>query len=228
MRILGEADVWDDGLVAGACEWLQVSAPAEGGASFTEPAAEGWPLAPGGPRKGPAGVADHDRADRRHPARPGLSSAPGRSGRPSSCGRASTSLRHRARERRAALRRPPPDRASAGAAFGRLGPLLFDGELVVLDPDAPGEVDAPPDLARQPGAPVCARAGHDLAHLNQLQRASRCRWATLCGAPAQPVALDHAGTHSETASQARLLPGQRNQSWPLPRTRPHAARRNCQ
>jgi hypothetical protein len=46
LRILDEADAWDEGLVTGACDWLQANAPAEGGSLFVEPTIEGWPHAP--------------------------------------------------------------------------------------------------------------------------------------------------------------------------------------
>ena len=34
LRILDEADAWDEALVRGACDWLAAVAPAEGGAAF--------------------------------------------------------------------------------------------------------------------------------------------------------------------------------------------------
>jgi hypothetical protein len=46
LRTLDEADAWDEELVEGACEWLAANAPDEGGASFVEPTVEGWPNAP--------------------------------------------------------------------------------------------------------------------------------------------------------------------------------------
>jgi hypothetical protein len=46
LRILDEADAWDEGLVTGACDWLQANAPAEGGSLFVEQTIEGWPHAP--------------------------------------------------------------------------------------------------------------------------------------------------------------------------------------
>src|SRR5919108_5622473 len=46
LETLDEADTWDEELVAGACEWLSATAPAEGGATFVEPTVEGWPRAP--------------------------------------------------------------------------------------------------------------------------------------------------------------------------------------
>ena len=46
LATLDEADAWDEELVAGACAWLEANAPDEGGASFVESTAEGWPHAP--------------------------------------------------------------------------------------------------------------------------------------------------------------------------------------
>src|SRR5437899_12195356 len=47
LRILDEADAWDENLVRGACDWLASVAPAEGGAAFVEAGSPaGWPHAP--------------------------------------------------------------------------------------------------------------------------------------------------------------------------------------
>jgi hypothetical protein len=46
LRTLDEAGAWDEALVGRACDWLERSAPAAGGASFVDPAIEGWPHAP--------------------------------------------------------------------------------------------------------------------------------------------------------------------------------------
>ena len=46
LRILDQADAWDDDLAAGACDQLQATAPAEGGAVFVAANVEGWPHAP--------------------------------------------------------------------------------------------------------------------------------------------------------------------------------------
>jgi hypothetical protein len=46
LRVLHEADAWDEDLVAGACDWLEATAPAEGGTPFVDPSVEGWPHAP--------------------------------------------------------------------------------------------------------------------------------------------------------------------------------------
>ena len=46
LETLDEADAWDDGLVGGALEWLEASAPGEGGAVFVAENISGWPHAP--------------------------------------------------------------------------------------------------------------------------------------------------------------------------------------
>jgi hypothetical protein len=46
LRALDESDAWDEELVAGACDWLEASAPAEGGVTFVDPSVAGWPHAP--------------------------------------------------------------------------------------------------------------------------------------------------------------------------------------
>ena len=49
LRVMHEADAWDEALVLGACDWLAAVAPAEGGAAFVEAgpeALDGWPHAP--------------------------------------------------------------------------------------------------------------------------------------------------------------------------------------
>ena len=46
LRILHQADAWDEELARGACAQLQASAPPEGGAIFVHANVEGWPHAP--------------------------------------------------------------------------------------------------------------------------------------------------------------------------------------
>ena len=46
LGILDEADAWDEGLVTGACDWLQANAPAEGGSAFVAATIDAWPHAP--------------------------------------------------------------------------------------------------------------------------------------------------------------------------------------
>jgi hypothetical protein len=46
LRILDQADAWDEELARGACDQLQAAAPPEGGAIFVHANVEGWPHAP--------------------------------------------------------------------------------------------------------------------------------------------------------------------------------------
>ena len=46
LKILDQADAWDDDLAAQACDQLQATAPPEGGAIFVAANVEGWPHAP--------------------------------------------------------------------------------------------------------------------------------------------------------------------------------------
>jgi len=46
LRILHQTNIWDEDLVAGACGWLEATAPAEGGTAFADPVLDGWPHAP--------------------------------------------------------------------------------------------------------------------------------------------------------------------------------------
>ena len=71
LRIMDEADAWDEDLVRGACDWLAAVAPAEGGAAFVEPTMAGLAArAVVGARGGPSGFAHRHRPDRGHAARP--------------------------------------------------------------------------------------------------------------------------------------------------------------
>jgi hypothetical protein len=46
LRTLHQADAWDGELVAGACDWLERTAPAQGGVTFVALNVDGWPHAP--------------------------------------------------------------------------------------------------------------------------------------------------------------------------------------
>src|SRR6476659_7223544 len=46
LRILDQADAWDDDIAARACDQLQAAAPEEGAAAFVVASVEGWPRAP--------------------------------------------------------------------------------------------------------------------------------------------------------------------------------------
>jgi hypothetical protein len=176
LRIMDEADAWDQALVAGACDWLAAVAPAAGGAAFVESAISGWPHAPWWvPEEGhPASVVatgliagtlysrgvSHpwlDRATEVMWARIGALAEPG------------------GYEMFGVLRflQHVPDRDRAREAFDRVGALIIDRKLVTLDPEAPGEVHFPLDFAPEPDS--LARSLFDeatiKAHLDHLVHA---------------------------------------------------------
>ena len=176
LRTLHEVDAWDEDLVAGGCDWLERSAPAEGGAMFVDPGIAGWPHAPWWrPQDGlPASLVTTG-------AIVGTLNARG--------------FRHpwveRANElmwsRVEALGEPlpyemlgivaflqtAPGRARARAAIDALADSLH--RVVTLDPDAPGEVHGPLEFAPLPDS--LARAVFDAgtieAHLDHLAGAQR-------------------------------------------------------
>lgn len=176
LRVLDEADEWDDTLVLGACDWLSCVAPAAGGAAFVEPTLAGWPHAPWWvPEDGhPASLiatgmiagtlhsrsVSHpwlDRATEVMWSRIGTLTEPG------------------GYEMLGVLRflQFVPDRDRALTAFGKVGPLLTDGKLVALAPEAAGETHGVLDFA--PGPDSLARALFDdeivQAHLDHLAHA---------------------------------------------------------
>jgi hypothetical protein len=178
LRILDEADAWDEDLVLGACNWLAAVAPGEGGAAFVEPAISGWPHAPWWvPEEGhPASLiatgliagtlhargVSHpwlDRATKLMWARIGSMTEPS------------------GYDMFGVLRflQHVPDRDRAGEVFGRVGPLIIDRKLVTLDPETPGEVHFPLDFAPEPDS--LARGLFDdatiKAHLDHLAQAQR-------------------------------------------------------
>lgn len=173
LRILDEAGAWDEVLVRGACDWLAAAAPEEGGAGFVEPTVKGWPHAPWWePKEGhPASLITTgqiagtlyargfrhpwlDRATEVMWAKIGALTEP------------------QPYEMFGVLRflQYVPDRDRAAAAFGRVGPLIIERELVTLDPEAPGEVFGV--LSFAPGPDSLARSLFDdatvTAHLDHL------------------------------------------------------------
>jgi len=178
LRILDEADAWDEALVRGACDWLAAVAPAEGGAAFVESDISGWPHAPWWVR------------EERHPA--SLTATGLIAGTLHARGVSHPWL-DRATEvmwaRIGALTEPSgydmfgvlrflqhaPDRDRAREAFGRIGPLILDRKLVTLDPEAPGEVHFPLDFAPEPDSLARALFDHATigAHLDHLAQAQR-------------------------------------------------------
>jgi hypothetical protein len=187
LRILDEADAWDEELVRGACDWLATVAPAEGGAAFVESgprALEGWPHAPWWvPEEGhPASlVATGQLAGTLHArgfSHPWLDGATevmwnriGKLGADMAAGIGGgyemfgvlAFLQH------------VPDRDRAREAFGQVGPLILERDLVTLDPGAPGEVHGVLAFAPEPDS--LARVLFDDAtvgaHLDHLAKGQR-------------------------------------------------------
>ncbi len=181
LRILHEADAWDESLVRGACDWLVTVEPAEGGAAFVEadPDALGnWPHAPwlvpeaGHPASLIATGLIAGTLHARHFSHPWLE-------------RATKAMWHRigslgepgAYDMFGVLRflQYVPDRDRAGEMFDRVGPLIIERGLVALDPEAPGEVHSPLDFAPEPDS--LARSLFDdvtiKSHLDHFARAQR-------------------------------------------------------
>jgi hypothetical protein len=178
LRVLDEADAWDDALAAAACDWLAAVAPAGGGAAFVEATLAGWPHAPWWvPEDGhPASLIAtgmiagtlHARGFR-HPWLDRATAV--------MWARLDRLAEPTGYEMFGVLRflQHVPDRDRARAAFGRAGPLLIERGLVTLNPDAPGEVHGPLDFAPEPGS--LARALFDDAtigaHLDHLAAGQR-------------------------------------------------------
>ena len=164
LRILDEADAWDEGLVAGACDWLQANEQAEGGSAFVAATIEAWPHAPWWVPElsGPASLASTgqiagtlhargvshpwlDRATELLWSRiESLSGEPG----PYDIYGVVSFLDHV----------PDPDRAER--ALQAVAPMLL--RVVALDPDAPGETHSPLGYAPRPDSltrPAVRQAG---------------------------------------------------------------------
>src|SRR5580704_4777980 len=178
LRVLDEADAWDEGLVRGACDWLATVAPAEGGAAFVEPTLADWPHAPWWvPDEGhPASLIAtgmiagtlHARGVS-HPWLDGATEV--------MWNRIGTLTETSGYEMFGVLRflQHVPDRDRAREAFVRAGPLLIERNLVALDPEASGEVHGVLDFAPEPDS--LARSLFDdvtvKAHLDHLAQAQR-------------------------------------------------------
>lgn len=153
LRILDLADAFDDDLVVGACDWLESSAPPEGGSVFVEPTVEGWPHAPwwqsSSERVASLAMTGQIAGTllRRRVRHPWLR-------------RASELLWNRIAELeeagpydlRGAIQflESVEDRKRAEAVFQRVAALLQEPGLVEMDPEAPGEVHFPLEYAPRP------------------------------------------------------------------------------
>jgi len=194
LRVMDEADAWDEDLVRGACDWLMAVAPAEGGAAFVEAnprSLADWPHAPWWvPEEGhPASLiatgmiagtlhargVSHlwlDGATEVMWNRIGALCWPGGTNPPGP-----PLAEPSGYEMFGVLRflQHVPDRDRALEAFGRVGPLIIERNLVALDPEAPGEVHGVLDFAPEPDS--LARSLFDdvtvKAHLDHLAHAQR-------------------------------------------------------
>ena len=185
LRILNEADAWDENLVRGACDWLAAVAPAEGGAAFVEPTLAAWPHAPWWvPEEGhPASlVATGMIAGTLHArgvSHPWLDGATevmwNRIGKLSDGYGGKALLGGYEMFGVLGFLQHVPDRDRAREVFGRVGPLILERNLVALDPEAAGEVHGVLDFAPEPDS--LARALFDdatvEAHLDHLARAQQ-------------------------------------------------------
>ena len=176
LRILDEADAWDPQLAAGACDWLQANAPAEGGAVFAEATIVGWPRAPwwvpepGRPAALPSTGQIAGTLHARGVSHPWLD-------------RATELLWSRIDELTApgpydllgviGFLDHVPDRPRAERALEQVAPMLLD--VVALDPDAPGETHSPLDFAPRPGSLARGVFGDRVirAHLDHLAAGQR-------------------------------------------------------
>ncbi len=177
LRILDEADAWDEGLVTGACDWLQANAPAEGGSLFVEPTIEGWPHAPWWVPE------------------------PGRTASLVSTGQIAGTLYARGASHPWLVRATEllwsrietihgdpgpydlygvvsfldhvPDRDRAERALQAVAPMLV--KVVALDPDAPGETHSPLGYAPRPDSLARRLFGEPVieAHLDHLAAGQR-------------------------------------------------------
>jgi len=216
LRVMDEADAWDDHLVLGACDWLAAVTPAEGGAAFVEATLAGWPHAPWWiPEEGhPASlIATGMIAGTLH-AR-GLSHPWLDRATQVMWARIGTLTEPSGYEMFGVLRflQHVPDRDRAHAAFGRVGPLIIDRKLVALDPEQAGEVHGPLEFAPEPGS--LARGLFDgvtiKAHLDHLARAQLEDGGWTINWPAWSPAAERDWRGFLTVDVLRLL---RANGWP--------------
>jgi hypothetical protein len=176
LRIMDEADAWDEVLVRGACDWLAAAAPAEGGAAFVDSSLAGWPHAPwwvpeeGHPASVIATALIAGTLHAREFSHPWLDRATELTW--TLIGGLAEAGPYDMRAVCYFLQRVP-DRDRAREVFGRVGRLIIDRKLVTFDPETPGEVHFPLDFAPEPDS--LARALFDdatiKANLDHLAKA---------------------------------------------------------
>jgi hypothetical protein len=161
LRALLDTDAWDAALAEGARTWLAATAPAGGGAVFVNESVKDWPHAPWMvPEDGQpasltttgllagtlyAAAPPHAAPE----ADPWLQQATGLV-----WSRIDVLTTSNPYEMRALLwfLDNVPDRERAQAAATKIGPMIFDQEMVALDAATPGEVHFPLDFAPLPGS----------------------------------------------------------------------------
>jgi hypothetical protein len=226
LRTLDEAGAWDDELVRGACDHLETTSPAEGGAVFVDESIAGWSAAPWWQPQGRAAsmVTTGPIAGTLHArgvSHPWLE-------------RATTWLWSRiddpgalsAYEAIGAMRflDGAPDRDRAMAAAERISALLTEQGLIELDPEAPGEVHGPLSFAGLPGSPSRAAFAEDAvaAHLDHLATCQRPDGAWTFNWPAWSPAAEADWRGSLTVDALLRLRAEGRPS-PAPGSRPGAA-----
>ena len=160
LRIMDQADAWDERLARGAIDWLAAVAPAEGGAAFVEASVSEGPHAPWWvPAEGhPASLIQTGQIAAllyaRGLAHPWLDGATRVmwSGIEDLTGLDGATANGYQMFGVLAFLEQVPDRARAEDAFGRVGPLLLSSGLVTLDPQAAGETFGPLAFAPLPGS----------------------------------------------------------------------------
>lgn len=156
LRVLHEADAWDAQLAANACDWLQATAPATGGAVAVAPSIVGWPHAPWWePRPGlpPSLITTGQIAGTLHARgveHPWLERATEWLWTQVEAPRDDLG----AYDLRGVVRflDHAPDRDRAADALEHARRVMVARNLVALDPDATGEVHRPLDYAPEPGS----------------------------------------------------------------------------
>lgn len=179
LRTLDEAGAWDADLVQGACDWLQASAPADGGAPFAAASAQDWPHAPWWvPEPGQMSLIQTGQIAGTLHARgithPWLATATqlmwSQIGALADAAESATPYGMRGVAR---FLDHVPDRERAADAARRLGPAWLS--VVSLDPAEPGETHSPLDLAPLPACAARAAFGDTVirAHLDHLAGGQR-------------------------------------------------------
>jgi hypothetical protein len=177
LHLLYDLGAWDDGLALAACDWLAAHAPDGGGAVFADPSIEGWPHAPWlepGDRS-PSVITTGLLAGTLHAGgvtHPWLDAATGLLW--SMIGSLAKPGPYDVRALLWFLEHVP-DRERAGQALARIGPMIFDLDLVALDPQTQGEAHFPLDYAPLPTSPARRFFSQSVidAHLDHLAAAQR-------------------------------------------------------